>query len=178
MKEIWKDIKGFEGRYQVSNLGRVCSFIANHNGRNNEVLCYHILKYAYDRTGYQRVVLTDSGKKKHSCFVHRLVAAAFIGDPDGMQINHKDGIKSHNYVDNLEICDQSYNTIHAYRFGLMKPCDNGMKKKVRALKDGLVIGIYTSIRLMCRSLNLDRRSVLRVLDGTYEHHHGLKFEFI
>ena len=178
MKEIWKDIKGFEGRYQVSNLGRVCSFIANHNGKNDEVLCYHLLKFAYDKGGYQKVSLTDSGKKKHYYLVHRLVASAFLGDPEGMQINHKDGIKTHNYVENLEICDQSYNTIHAYRLGLMKPCNNGFWKKIELIKDGIVIGLYSSIRVMCRECGLDRKSVQKVLKGQYKHHHGYNFNLV
>lgn len=175
MNEIWKDIKGFEGRYQISNLGRVKSMISNHNGKNNDVVNNYILKFHYDRGGYQKVTLIESSKKYRYCLVHRLVAAAFIGNPDGMQINHKDGIKTNNNVDNLEICTQSYNTIHAYKLGLMKPCNNGLWKKIKLIKDGVVIGIYDSIRLMCRENGLNRNSVHKVLRGEYKNHHGYKF---
>lgn len=97
MEEIWKDIDGFDGDYMVSNLGRVKSV------RRNIILRQSI------RNGYERVVLwTNNIPKNYS--VHRLVANAFIPNPDNLpQVNHKDENKTNNCVGNLEWCTQEYN---------------------------------------------------------------------
>lgn len=175
MKEIWKDIEGFEGRYQVSDLGRVRSFISMRNGRKTLKAYEHILKPAICR-GYHRVCLIDKHGDRCWRSVHRLVASIFIGDCTDLEINHKDGIKANNQVENLEICDQSYNTIHAYRLGLMKPCNNGLWKDIVLLKDGKVIGTYKSIRAMCREYNFDRRGVQRTIQGKQFSYKGFKFK--
>ena len=177
MEEIWKDIKGFEGRYEVSNFGRVRGLLSANNGRTLLNRTPHILRTG-DNRGYCRVVLIDDNGKRHSCSVHRLVAYAFIGNCTDLQINHKDGNKKNNHVHNLEICDQSYNTIHAFRLGLMKPCDNGMKKTINVFKDGLLVNTFISIRELCRNLKLDRRSVQRTLNGEYSNHHGFTFAIV
>lgn len=177
MKECWKAVTGFEGRYEVSNLGRVRGLLSNYNGKDKTVIKAHILKPG-DSKGYCRVILLDNAGKRYNRSIHRLVAADFIGDCTDLEINHKDGNKKNNHVDNLEICDQSYNTIHAYKLGLMKPCNNGLWKKVKVFKDGLFIGEYNSVRRMCRELGLDRRSVRRTIIGEYKNHHGLTFELV
>ena len=98
MKEIWKNIMGFNG-YQVSNFGRVRSFKT-----------YKILKQTTNNKGYKTLGLCKKGKMR-TFLVHRLVADAFIPNPDKLPcINHKDENPSNNYVSNLEWCDQKYNT--------------------------------------------------------------------
>ena len=98
MKEIWKNIMGFNG-YQVSNFGRVRSFKT-----------YKILKQATNNKGYKSLGLCKKGKMS-TFLVHRLVAEAFIPNPDKLPcINHKDENPSNNCVSNLEWCDQKYNT--------------------------------------------------------------------
>lgn len=94
--EIWKDIIGYEGRYQVSNLGRVKSL--NYNNTNKE----KILKPKKESNGYLRVNLSKNGKAKmHS--VHRLVAIAYIPNPENKEtVNHKNENKEDNRVENLE----------------------------------------------------------------------------
>ena len=95
-REIWKDIEGYEGLYQVSNLGRVKSL--NYNRTKKE----KILKPRSNKDGYLRVVLYKEGKSKQY-LVHRLVAQAFIPNPDNKpQVNHKDDNKTNNKVENLE----------------------------------------------------------------------------
>jgi hypothetical protein len=109
MQEIWKDIKGFEGLYQVSNTGKVKSLerINPQNKHQNE----RLLKPKTNRNGYYEVTLSKGGKLK-SFRVNRLVAFAFIENPDPKrlnQVNHKDEIKTNNAYTNLEWCDCKYN---------------------------------------------------------------------
>lgn len=177
MKEEWKDVVGFEGRYEVSNLGRIRSYVCSFNGKLPKKPKTRILRDA-DNKGYRRVLLMSNDGRRCYLSVHRLVAAAFLGDCTGMEINHIDCDKTNNCVDNLEICTQSQNTIHAYKHGLMKPCNNGLWKKIELIKDGNVIGVYDSIRVMCRENDLDRKSVHKVLKGQYKHHHGYNFNLV
>lgn len=110
--EIIKDIKDFEGRYKVSNLGNVYSHY-----KNGKVLK---MKPYPDKQGYLRVEL--SGRTK---MVHRLVATAFIRDiPEGYEVNHLDFNTSNNKLENLEICTPSQNRMHTYKYGRGKVPDN------------------------------------------------------
>ena len=111
MNEIWKDIKGYEGWYQVSSQGRVRSldrFInCTHNGKRK--VSGRVLVGSNAGRGYVMVILTKNSKQTYK-YVHRLVAEAFIPNPDNLpQVNHKDENKTNNCVDNLEWCDNLYN---------------------------------------------------------------------
>lgn len=102
MDEVWKDIEGYEGLYQVSNLGNVRSL---NYGRTGEI---KLLKQSTD-CGYKRVMLYKDGERERY-LVHRLVAMTFIPNPDDLpQVNHKDEDKSNNNVNNLEWCTGEYN---------------------------------------------------------------------
>lgn len=111
MEEIWKDIKGFEGLYQVSNLGRVRSL--DHyvkNGHGNRLVHGKVLKPYKSSHGYLFVAL---GKKAKHRSVHRLVATAFIQNLENLpDVNHKDENKSNNVSSNLEWCNHSYNALY------------------------------------------------------------------
>ena len=110
--EIWKDIEGYEGLYQISDLGNVKSAY-KHNGRSNI-----ILKQYVDKDGYLKIILYKDNKYKNF-FVHRVVASAFIPNKlNYPQINHINGIKTDNRVENLEWCNQSHNSKEAHRLGL------------------------------------------------------------
>jgi hypothetical protein len=129
--EIWKDIKGFEGLYQISNYGRVKRLskkVFNKglvHGKEYFISKEIILKNATISKGYQGVTLTKN-KKRYSKKVHRLVAEAFIPNPENKsQINHIDCNKKNNCVDNLEWNTQSENLKHAFKNGLTV---NGLKK--------------------------------------------------
>ena len=106
--EFWVDIPGYRGKYQVSNLGNVRS--TNYNGTQrtrNMVLC--------EREGYDSVHLRIDGKGSTES-VHRLVAMSFIPNPDNKpQVNHKNGDRKDNRVENLEWCTNSENMIHKHR---------------------------------------------------------------
>lgn len=106
--EEWRPIKGING-YRVSNLGRVI-------GKRG-----HVLKASPDHRGYPVVGICDHGHQKH-INVHRLVAKAFLHNPDPSiytDVNHIDGDKTNNRVENLEWCTKRHNLYHAYRTGLM-----------------------------------------------------------
>ena len=104
MEEIWKDINGYEGLYQISNLGSVKSLKDNHGNYTEE-----IRNGTPNNKGYLIIDLYKNGKRKHYS-IHRLVAQAFIPNPDNLPIvNHKDENKENNNVDNLEWCTYEYN---------------------------------------------------------------------
>lgn len=109
MKEIWKDIEGYEGRYQISNFGRARTLNYKRTGKTK------ILKLCTLYTGYCVLVLRTggAGSKQLHLLVHRLVARAFITKPDGKDfVNHKDGNRLNNKVDNLEWCSKGENEEH------------------------------------------------------------------
>ncbi len=109
MKEIWKDIEGYEGLYQVSNLGRVKSLNYKRTGKEK------ILIYRKHKNGYIYIGLCKDGIVK-SFRVHRLVAKTFISNPNNYEeVNHKDEDKSNNCVENLEWCNPKYNANYGNR---------------------------------------------------------------
>lgn len=107
MNEIWKDIEGYNGLYQISNLGRVKSLGRRGKGCSLED---RILKPMINKDGYHLVNLKDINHVAKWFTVHRLVALHFIPNPnDYKEINHKDEVKSNNIVANLEWCTREYN---------------------------------------------------------------------
>lgn len=114
-KEIWKDIKGYEGLYQVSDKGRVWS-----------VRKQKIIKASENSCGYMKITLIAKNGKKKEERIHRLVAIAFIPNPNNYpQVNHKDEDKTNNCVENLEWCTARYNTLYSSYKGSGE--NNGMK---------------------------------------------------
>lgn len=111
--EEWRDVVGFEGLYQVSNLGRVKGLDrlvdTNINNVNRRIHKGKLLKPQFNNKGYKRVNLCKNGNKNQA-FVHRLVAEAFIPNPNNYPVvNHKDENPKNNCVENLEWCTQKYN---------------------------------------------------------------------
>ncbi len=134
-KEIWKDVVGYEGYYQASNLGRVRSLdriIVRKNGWK-QTLGGKILKQKTYPNGYKFVHLT-SPQNHNEVMVHRLVACAFVPNPDALPVvNHKDCCKSNNAASNLEWCTQQYNCCYG----------NAKQKKVSTLKrNGYIKDVY------------------------------------
>ena len=103
MQEIWKDIEGFDGKYQISNMGNLRSFTFVKKGE--------LIKPATDKRGYKIVMLSRGTRDKtYTTRIHRLVAKHFIPNPLNLpQVNHKDENKTNNRVDNLEWCTHLYN---------------------------------------------------------------------
>jgi hypothetical protein len=114
MTKIWKDVEGYEGIYQVSNLGDVRSLPRTENSnvgkrkRSGKTLSLR------NNKGYKTVMLCKD-RKQTSAYVHRLVAKAFLSNPENKpDVNHLDGNKSNNKLENLEWCTESENLNHAY----------------------------------------------------------------
>lgn len=119
--EIWKDVLGYEGLYQVSNIGRIKSMaryiVCGHGGRNKRET---ILKNQTHPQGYPQIELNVGGKFR-LIKIHRLVAESFLPNPNGLLVvNHINGIKEDNRVENIEWCTHQHNIIHAVKTGLRK----------------------------------------------------------
>lgn len=114
MDEVWKDIEGYEGLYQVSNLGRIKAL--QRLRKNGRVRKEQILKnHAYEN-GYFKITLCDNTMKSKRYFVHRLVAIAFVENPNNLPcVNHKDENSSNNDARNLEWCTFQYNNTYGHR---------------------------------------------------------------
>lgn len=121
-QEIWKDIPGYEGKYQVSNLGNVRHLLKER--RVTIIIHKRLLRPGKDRD-YLKVALRGHGRST-TYRVHRLVAKAFIGNPIGKEVNHIDGNGKNNTVENLEIVTRLENMQHAKANGFI----SGKKKKV------------------------------------------------
>lgn len=117
--EIWKDIAGYEGFYQVSNLGRVKRIAHKSSYKNTDGvqrIKERIKTLGTDKDGYKTVMLYMGSDYRKLCKVHRLVAEAFIPNPMNYpMINHKDESKSNNNVSNLEWCNCLYNNNYGTR---------------------------------------------------------------
>lgn len=125
MIEVWEDVKGYEGLYQISNLGNIKSVnraVKRVTNDKEHIVVFHgkILKPHISDRGYLRLKLSKNGiEKTHK--IHKLVAIAFVNNPNGYcEVNHKDGNKSNNHVDNLEWCSRSQNVRHAVNLGLLR----------------------------------------------------------
>lgn len=147
MEEIWKDIIGYEGLYQVSNLGRIKALIKfNKTSKLYSSIGYYrkekILKLESCKNGYLRVALYKNKIKKRF-LVHRLVAQAFIiNSYNKPQVNHKDGNKTNNNINNLEWTTSKENNIHAHKTGLNKGSYGMVGKKGKLNKKIKIIEQY------------------------------------
>lgn len=131
--EIWKDIPDYEGYYQASNLGNIKSLLFQSNLYNKKIPREKILKPKVDKDKCSRVDLWKDGKHK-TYLSYRLVALTFLGKPkEGMTVNHKDGNRLNNNIDNLEWCTRKENIQHAYRTGLYK---RQKKVKIENIENG------------------------------------------
>jgi hypothetical protein len=119
--ELWKPVLHYEEQYEVSNLGRIRSIermVVNKSGLRT--VPYKILSPFVNEVGYQLVILYNGNKQK-AVRVHRLVATAFVPNPDGKrEVNHNDGDKLNNAASNLGWMTRKENMEHAYRMGLRK----------------------------------------------------------
>lgn len=140
-EEIWKDIEGYEGKYQVSNFGRVRSFLSSHGNLRAVPL---ILAPRKSSDGYLRVALSKNGVRK-DYMIHRLVIVTFKDRTNIKEtVNHIDGNKENNVVDNLEWADRVEQMQHAYKLGLKKPVHTNRKLSAEDIKEIRKVYIFRS----------------------------------
>ena len=156
--EIWKDIKGYEGLYQISNMGRVKSLSKQWVARNG--IKHHkekILKIAIGKRGYYTVNLCKN-KIRKSKYVHQLIAEAFIPNPNNwLYINHKDLNKTNNKIENLEWCTHKENMQHAWKNS--KQLHNRKKKVYQYSLDNIFIAEYESLHDVDKKFDFDFRNI-------------------
>ena len=162
--------------YDIYDTGRIC------NKKGHEMI------QTINSNGYSMVCLSNKGKSR-LCSVHRLVAKAFIPNPENKpEVNHKDGNKQNNRVDNLEWATDREQMIHAYSTGLRK---NTLTKEIQTSggyatrdKHGRPVRvietdeIFPNIHECARQLNCDLGAISKCCNGKAKRHHGYSFEFI
>jgi hypothetical protein len=165
--EEWRDVAPGIGKYQVSNLGRLRSVRIN-----------RVLPGSVNKKGYLMTFLRG-GDKPLSFPIHRLVAQAFIPNPDNKPfINHKNGIKTDNRIENLEWCTPGENVRHAIKTGLSNPGSSQLRK-VAQMKDGQIIKVFNSTSELT-SAGFDRRIIYQCVAGKERRktHKGYAWKFI
>ena len=170
MQEIWKEIPGYEGLYQASNLGRIRSF------KYNKV---RVLKQGKIKDGYYMVNLYRNNVKKNS-LVHRLVWLAFNGAiPEGLQINHRDEDKANNALLNLELVTPSQNMNYGTR---TKRASEKCCKRIQMLdKNNNTLKIFNSLKEAAQFLNKNKNTacsnISHCLNRRIESAYGYKWKF-
>lgn len=169
-EEVWKDVVGYEGLYVVNNAGVVKSLdkcrTKKYSNGNIAVMifCGRVLSPKVEKSGYITHTLTKDGVRK-TVKVHRLVATAFIPNPENKpQVNHINGIKSDNHVQNLEWATTFENRQHAYDIGLQKPTSG--------IKNGMCTHTEDEIKFILKMY----ASGMRQIDIVNEH--GFKKELV
>lgn len=173
IEEEWRPVTGYEGLYSVSNFGRVKSesiVVTDRLGRSHRIIG-QIKIPAENEWGYLWVTLTKDGMRKHHK-VHRLVAQAFLQKDDGKEfVNHKDGNKTNNNVENLEWVTSKENQQHAFRTGL-----NSQKYKKRCIRsDGVV---FDSLSKAANATGVSLSNVSRCCSGKRKTVNGYSFSYI
>ena len=175
MKEIWKDIPEYEGLYQVSNYGRVRRILFVNNIVTKPKI--KILSLCVDKKGYLRVCLNKNGKRKNMQ-VHRIVALAFISNPDNLpEVNHKDENPKNNCVENLEWCTHLYNM--NYGNIRQKIRNKIILKKVNQYDlDGNFIKTWDSVLEIKKILNISKQCISYCCLGKTNSAGGYRWEYI
>ena len=175
MLEKWRPVVGYEGLYEVSNLGRVKSL--PRKGTKGGIL---IPSYSNSKH-YAHVPLTKNMKHK-TASLHRIVAMAWIPNPENKpQVNHKNGIKSDNRVENLEWMTNLENMRHAIANGLNSAAPIGAiesrKRGVLQKLDGEIVAMYRSIIDAERITGTQSRNITKVCQGKRKNAGGFQWEF-
>jgi hypothetical protein len=170
--EVWKDISGYEGKYQVSSVGRVKGVARKRAGGGN--VKERILKPAITENGYYFVTLYIDGIAKRKK-IHRLVAQTFIDNPDGKpEVNHINGVKTDNRAENLEWATRSENQTHAVRHGLQ----TGLRRVSQLDTYGNLIREYESLHEAERETKIHYQNIEQCCKGKYKTAGGYHWQYV
>lgn len=186
--EIWKDIPGYEGCYQVSNLGNIKSLKRTVNtlfGRPKVQDEFIFLKENL-KGGYLGVNLSNNGSVK-KMKIHRLVAMAFISNPENKKcVNHIDGNKQNNHIENLEWVTYKENSVHASNIGLSSTYWSGkggkgyfanMKINQYDLNMNF-IKTHDSATLASKEVGIDKSCIIRAANGKIKQSKGFRWKYV
>lgn len=168
-EEVWKDIRGFEGSYQVSNKGRIKSVVRK-NRLSEKILSPYITK-----RGYLEVKLCLGGVT-FPLSIHRAVAECFIPNPYNLpQVNHKDEDKKNNNADNLEWCTNEYNNMYGtVRERRAFTCSRGVLQKSL---DGEIVGDFKSLSEAVKHTGYTKSSIAKCCRGDAESYKGFIWRY-
>ena len=185
--EIWKPIEGYEGLYEVSSLGNVRSLdrLDIYKGKYKRYFKGKNLIPIFDRGGYLQIMLSKNGKVQ-TYKLHRLVAKAFIPNPDNLpQVNHKDENKQNNCVDNLEWCDSTYNINYGTRnekhrqkmIGKFGKENHTSKPIIQITKEGEFVKKWDCAAEVERELGIHHSNICNCLKGRYKSTGGFIWKY-
>lgn len=172
MNEVWTDVPGFEGFYRVSNTGRVKSLHRTINTLTGKCTVTgkrtvkgKVLRPKTNGSGYLFVMLCKGKARKHA-YIHRLVADAFIPNPEQKpQVNHVNGVKSDNHVSNLEWVTGTENSQHAYRCGLYFDIASVFRDKGVPVYDTETLTRYKTIKAAAKAIGKNYSLLRDMLKG-------------
>ena len=163
--EEWRNIEGYEGLYQISNLGRVKS-LGNNKTRKEKIL--NIIK---NNNGYVLVNL-HKNKVKKTCLLHRLVAKTFLENPNNYPcVNHKDENKENNNINNLEWCTHQYNNTYGTR---LERYSESISIPIYCLENNK---FYNSTKQASLELDVSKQYICDVLKGRAKQAKGYTFRY-
>lgn len=172
-EEIWKDIDGYDGNYKISNFGRVKSIDRIVHGTNDYFQEGKIIEIA-NNGRYDFVRICYNGKCKNH-FIHRLIAIAFIPNPNNYPcVNHKDENTKNNNIENLEWCTQKYNANYGNRNNRIA---DKLGKKIARYKNGKIDKIYKS-QAEARKDGFLQSQISKCCNGLLKSHKGYEWSFI
>lgn len=178
---LWKDVVNYKDLYKISNNGDVCSVDRYINKSNGIKECPHffkgrLLKQYTNKDGYKRVCLRNKNAKWK--FVHRLVAEAFIPNPDNLpEVNHKDENKDNNCVDNLEWCEKLYNMNYGERNKKIKENNANTTSILQFDLEGNFMQEYSRISDACDKYHIRSSGISNCCRGLYKQSGGYIWKY-
>lgn len=175
MEEIWRNISGYKGIYQVSNLGRVRSLDREVYNKGNNTLCKvkgKVLKPNKDKGGYQYTIFYDSVLNFRKTYkIHRLVALYFVdGYEEGLEVNHINGIRDDNRSENLEWCTRSHNIRDTFKRGRVAHSEHNNSSKLQNRDVGVIASLYdsgVSQSIIAKAFGVSQTTISNVINNKH-----------